>query len=222
MTDTLKIHHKAIAETRQYVESALAEDGSGHDWWHIHRVWRTAQKLAQLEGADALVVELSALLHDIGDWKFHNGDETVGPRMAREWLQRFDLPAGTIDSVSAIIAGISFKGAKVATPMPTIEGQVVQDADRLDAIGAVGIARAFAYGGHAGRLIHHPHQPPQPHASFAEYKKSQGHTINHFYEKLLLLKDRMHTPAGKRMAEERHRFMELYLQQFFREWNGDA
>ncbi len=211
-----------IGRTRAHVERALSGDGSGHDWWHVHRVWSLAKTLADAEGAGRTVVELAALLHDIGDWKFHGGDETVGPARAAEWLTGAGADPQTVSDVVEIVSGISFKGAGVPTPMRTLEGQVVQDADRLDAIGAMGIARAFAYGGHANRLIYDPGQPPVMHQSFEQYKKSGGHTINHFYEKLLLLKDRMNTAAGKKIAGERHRFMEIYLERFFKEWNGES
>ncbi|MBI4385140.1 MAG: HD domain-containing protein [Nitrospinae bacterium] len=211
-----------IDKTRAHVESALSDDGSGHDWWHVHRVWSLAKALADAEGAARTVVELAALLHDIGDWKFHGGDETVGPARAAEWLTSAGADPQTVSAVVEIVSGISFKGAGVPTPMRTLEGRVVQDADRLDAMGAMGIARAFAYGGHADRLIYHPGQPPVMHQSFEQYKKNDGHTINHFYEKLLLLKDRMNTAAGKKIAEERHRFMEIYLERFFKEWNGES
>ncbi len=213
---------RIIEETRQHVETLFADDGSGHDWWHIYRVWTVAGKLGEAEGADRTVVELGALLHDIADWKFHDGDDTVGPKKARQWLERQGADAKTIGHVCDIVATISYKGAGVSTPMQTLEGKVVQDADRLDAIGAQGIARTFAYGGNKNRLIYHPNQKPVMHQSFEAYKKNDGHTINHFYEKLLLLKDRMNTEAGKKMAEERHRFMEQFLDQFFREWRGES
>jgi uncharacterized protein len=211
-----------IEQTRQYVEVQLADDGSGHDWWHIYRVWMLAIKLAEAEGADRTVTELSALLHDIADWKFHNGDDTIGPQKARQRLENLGVHSDIIDPVCEIVSTISFKGAGVATPMRTLAGKVVQDADWLDAIGAQGIARTFAYGGNKNRLIYHPDQKPVLHQSFADYKKNDGHTINHFYEKLLLLKDRMNTETGKKIAEERHRFMEQFLDRFFREWDGEA
>jgi uncharacterized protein len=213
---------RIIEETRRHVETLFADDGSGHDWWHIYRVWNVAGKLGEAEGADRTVVELGALLHDIADWKFHDGDDTVGPKKARKWLESQGADADTIDHVCDIVATISYKGAGVSTPMQTLEGKVVQDADRLDAIGAQGIARTFAYGGNKNRLIYHPDQKPVLHQSFEAYKKNDGHTINHFYEKLLLLKDRMNTEAGKKMAEERHLFMEQFLDQFFREWHGES
>jgi len=209
-----------IEQTAAHVQAAMSGDGSGHDWWHIHRVWRMALRLGQHEGADLDVVQLAALLHDLGDQKFHGGDESVGPRMARDWLNRHDAPPALVEHVAEIIRDLSFKGAGVATPMRTLEGMVVQDADRLDAIGAVGIARAFAYGGHKGRLLYDPDVPPQMHASFAEYKRSSAPTINHFYEKLLLLKRLMNTAAARQVAEARHRFMETYLDQFYAEWDA--
>ena len=212
---------RIIEETRKHVKALFAYYGSGHYWWHIYRVWTVAGKLGETEGADRTVVELGALLHDIADWKFHDGDNTIGPKKARQWLESQGADANTIGHVCDIVATISYKGAGVSTPMQTLEGKVVQDADRLDAIGAQGIARTFAYGGNKNRLIYHPDQKPVLHQSFEAYKKNDGHTINHFYEKLLLLKDRMNTEAGRKMAEERHRFMEQFLDQFFREWHGE-
>ena len=211
-----------INNTCQFVENKLAGEGSGHDWWHIYRVWNLAKKLAEEEGANLLIVELSALLHDIADWKFHDGDDTKGPQMAEQFLSVNHVDRDVIDSVIEIIATISYKGAGVSTPMKTLEGKVVQDADRLDAIGAMGIARTFAYGGHKNRLMYHPDEKPVMHQSFAEYKKNTGHTINHFYEKLLLLKDRMNTASAKKMAERRHQFMQAFLDQFYEEWDGKA
>ncbi|MBC8287969.1 MAG: HD domain-containing protein [Nitrospinae bacterium] len=211
-----------INKTCQFVEQQLAGDGSGHDWWHIHRVWNLAKNIAEQEGANLLIVELSALLHDIADWKFHDGDESKGPQMAEHFLIENQVDRDVIDPVIEIIATLSYKGAGVATPMKTLEGKVVQDADRLDAIGAMGIARTFAYGGHKNRLMYHPDEKPVLHQSFADYKKNTGHTINHFYEKLLLLKDRMNTASAKQMAEGRHQFMQTYLDQFYEEWDGKA
>ena len=213
---------KLILKTRLYVKKELANDGSGHDWWHIYRVWSLAKKMAQTENADLTIVELSALLHDIADWKFNSGDESAGPEKAAKWLSQNEASQKLIDAVCEIISTLSYKGAGVATPMRTIEGKVVQDADRLDAIGAMGIARTFAYGGNKNRLIYHPEEPPVMHQDFEEYKKNKGHTINHFYEKLLLLKDRMNTQSARKIAEKRHLFMEDYLNRFFKEWNGDA
>jgi uncharacterized protein len=202
------------------VATTLSGEGSGHDWWHVYRVWRMARRIGRAEGADLLVVELAALLHDIADWKSHGGDSTVGPKMAREWLVSLGLDQAVIEHICQIVADISFKGAGVEQPVLSLEGKVVQDADRLDAMGAIGIARAFAYGGAKGRLIYDPDMKPIQHRTAEAFLKSDGTTINHFYEKLLLLKDRMNTTTGRAMAEERHQFMEEYLRQFFEEWEG--
>ena len=208
-----------LSKTASFVKQKLAGEGTGHDWWHIVRVRNNAVKIGKEEGADLFIVELGALLHDIADWKFHGGDETAGPDTARAWLTQLNVDEKTITHVCDIIKHISFKGAGVATNMKTKEGQCVQDADRLDAMGAIGIARAFAYGGHKGRELHNPHIPPEKHDSFEQYKKSSGPTLNHFYEKLFLLKELMNTPAGKRIAEERHAFMEEYVARFLEEWH---
>ena len=210
-----------IEKTSLYVQKELADDGSGHDWWHVYRVWSIAKKIAQKESADQTTVELAALLHDIADWKFNNGDESAGPKQAADWLNNNGAPLKLVNEVREIISTLSYKGANVATPMRTIEGKVVQDADRLDAIGAVGIARTFAYGGNKNRLMYHPDEAPVMHESFENYKKNKSHTINHFYEKLLLLKDRMNTQSAKNIAEQRHIFMESYLDRFYKEWDGD-
>ena len=209
-----------IAQTAAHIRQQFAADSSGHDWWHVYRVWQTARTIGQQEGADLDIVQLGALLHDIADWKFHDGDDSAGPDAARQWLHDLHVAPALIDAVVGIVAHISYKGAGVPDAMPTLEGRVVQDADRLDAMGAVGIGRAFAYGGVRGRLMYDPDAPPQLHESFAAYKASTGSTINHFYEKLLLLRDRMHTATGRRLAEQRHVFMEAYLAQFFAEWDG--
>ncbi len=202
------------------VRHRLSGDSS-HDWWHVFRVWNLAKRIGGEEKVEnMLVVELGALLHDIADWKFHDGDETVGPRVAQDMLEARGADAETIDAVCDIIATISYKGAGVATPMKTREGEVVQDADRLDAIGAIGIARTFAYGGAKGRAMYDPSVPPTLHQDKASYHNDNGHTINHFYEKLLLVKDRLNTVTAKRIAEDRHRFMEMYLDQFYQEWDG--
>ncbi len=210
-----------IAETAAYVRNLLAGDSSGHDWHHIERVRATALAIAREEGADPLVVELAALLHDVADWKFAGGDHEAAPRAARLWLAEREVPGAVVDHVCEIIGGLSFKGAGVPTPMRTLEGRIVQDADRLDALGAVGIARTFAYGGHKGQAMHDPELPPRLHDSFEAYKTNVGTSINHFYEKLLLLKDRMNTPTGKRLADERHLYMERFLDQFLAEWRGE-
>ncbi len=218
--------NRLIEATAAHVQAAMRGEGSGHDWWHVWRVWNTAKRIAGAEAAagaelDSEVVELAALLHDLGDHKFHGGDTSVAPRMAREWLRRQHTDAETIERVAEIVATLSFKGAGVATPMTTLEGMIVQDADRLDAIGAVGIARTFAYGGHKGRELYNPEIPPHQHDDFAAYSGSAAPSINHFYEKLLLLKDRMNTRYAKQLAEQRHLFLEQFLDQFFAEWNGD-
>lgn len=209
-----------IRLTVAHVKSTLSTNDPGHDWYHVERVWNMARLIGEREGADLCVVELAALLHDIADWKFYGGDETAGPREARRWLESIGVGESTIAHICKIIEDISFKGAGVTSVMESLEGKVVQDSDRLDAIGAIGIARAFAYGGHKKRELHNPSIQPQLHASFEHYKNSTGPTINHFYEKLLLLKGRMNTETGKRIAEERHRYMEEYLARFLAEWDG--
>jgi uncharacterized protein len=209
-----------LRRTADHVKAALSDEGSGHDWWHVHRVWKMTQRIGQAEGADLLVVELAALLHDIADWKSCGGDCMVGPKTASKWLTSLDLDASVIDQICHIVANISFKGAGVEQPMLSLEGRVVQDADRLDAMGAIGIARAFAYGGAKGRLIHEPEVKPTEHCTAEAYLQSGGTTINHFYEKLLLLKDRMNTATGKTIAEQRHQVMEDFLRRFYEEWEG--
>ena len=209
-----------VAKTQAYVRERLAGESSGHDWWHVHRVWRTAMAIGSEEGVDLFIVQLAALLHDIADAKFHAGDEEVGPGVAVDWLRSNDVDEPTITQVAGIIRDLSFKGAGVPTPMPTREGMVVQDADRLDALGAIGIARAFAYGGFRGRVLYDPDSPPVLHATVEAYRSHQGSTLNHFFEKLLLLKDRMHTESARRIASERHQFMEDFLRQFLAEWDG--
>lgn len=208
-----------LFKTSEFVQSRMKGD-SGHDWWHILRVRNTALALGKEEKADLFVVELAALLHDIADHKFHGGNETLGPEIAREWLLSINVDQTITTHVCQIIKNVSFKGAGVETNMTTIEGKVVQDADRLDAIGAIGIARAFSYGGYRNRELYNPDVPPTMHSSFEAYKKDEGHTINHFYEKLFLLKDRMNTDSGKKLAEKRHLFMEAYVSRFLMEWNG--
>ena len=203
------------------IESRFAGEGSGHDWHHIRRVWRLTQALAREEGADVEVAELGALVHDIADWKFHGGDESVGPREAERLLREENAPEALIAPVVDIVATISFKGAGVATPMRSLEGACVQDADRLDALGAIGIARCFAYGGHAGRLLHDPAVPPVLHATAQAYKSAKGTSLNHFHEKLFLLKDRMNTASGRRLAEARHAYMADFVARFLQEWESD-
>jgi uncharacterized protein len=209
-----------INNTVQFVKQELQNAEGGHDWFHIERVWKNAKLIAQSEDVDLEIVELGALLHDIADSKFNDGDETVGPKKALDFLISQDADYRIIDHVIAIIENVSFKGGKVARTFNSIELDIVQDADRLDAIGAIGIARTFNYGGFKHRAMYNPEIEPALDMTKEEYKKSTAPTINHFYEKLLLLKDTMNTVTGKKVAEQRHQFMETYLEQFYNEWNG--
>ncbi len=209
-----------IEATCRYVKETLAGAEAGHDWWHTYRVWQNAKHIGKEENVDMQVVELAALLHDIADAKFYNGDETIGPAMAGRFLKRLGVGAGVIEQVVNIIRHMSFKNSFEANIWTSPEMKVLQDADRLDAIGAIGIARAFSYGGFRGSAFYDPAIPPNLNMDKETYKKSNAPTINHFYEKLLLLKDGMHTQTGRQMAEERHRFMESYLQQFYKEWEA--
>ena len=210
-----------IESTINFVKDELANAEGGHDWWHIYRVWKTAIHIAEHEEVDIFIVELGALLHDIADSKFHDGDEDIGPKKAVEFLKSLEVEENTITHVENIIKHVSFKGGNQAQAFRSAELDVIQDADRLDAIGAIGIARAFNYGGHKNRAMYNPDIPMNLSMSREEYKKSTAPTINHFYEKLLLLKDRMNTKTGKELAANRHLFMEQYLQQFYNEWEGD-
>jgi len=209
-----------ISETIDFVKQQLAGAEGGHDWFHIERVYKNALLMAQSETCDEMVVKLGALLHDIADSKFHDGDETVGPKMARKFLESQNVDQETIVHVINIIENISFKGGNFEKKFHSKELEIVQDADRLDAIGAIGIARTFNYGGFKNRPLYNPDIAPNLHMSKEEYKSSEAPTINHFYEKLLLLKDKMNTGTGKRIAAERHRYMEQFLSQFYAEWNG--
>lgn len=210
-----------IQKTADYIKGEFLDDSSGHDWWHIYRVWKNAITLCEHEAerADSFIVQLAALLHDLDDWKFNDSGDSA-PLRAKAWLDSFSLDPSITEAVCRIISHISFKGAKVTNKMDSLEGFIVQDADRLDAIGAIGIARAFAYGGYKNRPLYEPETSPQMHASFEEYKNSKSATINHFYEKLLLLKDMMNTNTAKRIAEQRHAYMEQFLRQFMDEWEG--
>lgn len=213
---------EVVTRTVDFIKAKFLNEGSGHDWSHIQRVWHTSRALAaQTPAANLFVTELGALLHDVADWKFHAGNEEAGPRAAREWLTSLAVEETVVQRVEAIIREISFKGIGVPTPMSTPEGELVQDADRLDAIGAIGVARAFAYGGHKGRPLHNPAVAPVAHDSFESYKQNTAPTINHFYEKLLHLQERLHTPAARVVAQRRHQFMEEFLAQFLREWEGE-
>lgn len=211
---------EVVNKTAEYIKEKLLGEGSGHDWWHIYRVWRNAINISKNEKVDLFTVELAALLHDIADWKFNDGNEDIGPQLAREWLEKMSVDEKVISHVCDIIKNISFKGAGVENKINTIEGMVVQDADRLDAIGAIGIARTFAYGGNKNREMYNPEIKPGFHKTFEEYKKNNSTTVNHFYEKLLLLKDLMNTNTARDIAEQRHKFMEDFLKQFFEEWEG--
>ncbi|MDA9555509.1 HD domain-containing protein [Pelobium sp.] len=210
-----------IETTINFVKQELQHAEAGHDWWHIERVWKSAKAIAQEEKVNLEVVEFAALLHDIADAKFHNGDEEIGPQKAGEFLNSINVAEEVALHVQNIIRNMSFKSSLGEVKFSSPEMLVVQDADRLDAIGAIGIARAFTYGGFKNRELYNPAVPPQVNQSKEEYKNSTAPTINHFYEKLLLLKDKMNTPTGKRLAQERHDFMEEYLEQFYGEWNGD-
>ena len=210
-----------IKRTKKFVKEKLSGGDSGHDWWHVYRVWQMAKEIGKKEKTDLFVVELGALLHDIADWKFQKKRETsIGAMVAKEWLESLEVNPGIVAHVTKIVAGVSFKGAGEKDKLKTIEGKVVQDADRLDAMGAIGIARSFAYGGRGGIPLYDPKIKPKENLPFSEYKKGSPTTLNHFYEKLLLLKDRMHTKTGKRLAHKRHQFMKAYLNQFFEEWEG--
>ncbi|MGV3760869.1 HD domain-containing protein [Parapedobacter sp.] len=211
-----------IDKTADFVRQQLAQAEAGHDWWHILRVWNQVKLLLQQEQADRLVCELAALLHDIADSKFHDGDETIGPRIAGEFLTSIRVEPRVVAHVQQIITNLSYKTNLGAVSFHSRELEIVQDADRLDAIGAIGIARAFHYGGFKNRALYNPAILPNPDQGKEAYKNSTAPTINHFYEKLLLLKDKMNTPTAKRIAEERHRFMEQYLEQFYKEWGTTA
>lgn len=209
-----------IQQTITYVKQELQNAEGGHDWWHIERVWKLSKQIAQTENVDMQIVELGALLHDIADSKFNNGDEEIGPQKACTFLESQKVDEKVINHVIQIIKNISFKGGKTKSTFASKELDVVQDADRLDALGAIGIARTFNYGGFKNREIYNPTIPPNLQMSKEEYKNSTAPSINHFYEKLLLLKDRMNTQTGKAMAEQRHTFMQKYLEQFYKEWDG--
>jgi uncharacterized protein len=211
---------KIIQLTEDFVKETLNEAEGGHDWWHVYRVRKLAIRIGEEENADLFVVQLAALLHDIADPKFNDGDEEIGPRLAREFLNRLEVAQEITDHVDAIIRNISFHKTFEHQNFNSLELQVVQDADRLDAIGAIGIARTFNYGGHKNFPLYDPDIKPETHQNKESYKKSQAPTLNHFYEKLFLLKDMMNTKTGKQMAEERHRFMEVFVERFLREWDG--
>ncbi len=209
-----------IQKTVSFVQQSLQHAEGGHDWWHILRVWNNAKLIAKTEKVDLMVVELAALLHDIADSKFNNGDEETGPKTAGDFLKSIGVDAGTVVQVQQIIRHLSFKSSFGGVVFSSEEMKVVQDADRLDAIGAIGIARAFNYGGFKNREMYNPEVKPDFNLTKEAYKNSTAPTINHFYEKLLLLKDRMNTETAQKIALQRHRFMEQYLEQFKAEWTG--
>ena len=213
---------KIIENTIVFVQETLKDAEGGHDWFHILRVLNNSKLIAATEEVDLLTVKLGALLHDIADSKFHNGDETIGPKAARAFLSTQGVAEEVIVHVVNIIENISFKGGNTNQSFHSRELAVVQDADRLDALGAIGIARTFNYGGFKGRGLYDPEIQPDLKMSKEEYKASTAPTINHFYEKLLLLKDRMNTETGKAIAEERHLYMKQFLDQFYAEWNGEV
>lgn len=211
---------KIIDKVKVFVKQEMLKGDSGHDWSHVLRVNNTAKKIAKKENANLFIVELSALFHDIADSKFTNGDETIAPKKVKEFLGSLKVDAEIIDKVNYIVNHISFK--KEQPIEKSIELKVVQDADRLDAMGAIGVARAFSYGGYKNRLMYDPKEKPNLNQTKEQYVKAEGTTINHFYEKLLLLKDLMNTKEGKKLAEKRHKFLEKYLVQFFKEWEGKS
>jgi uncharacterized protein len=209
-----------IDNTILFVKQQLENAEGGHDWFHIERVYKNALLIAKEEDCNLTVVKLAALLHDIADSKFHGGDESVGPKTARTFLESENVSEDVITHVIAIIENISFKGGNFEKKFNSKELEIVQDADRLDAIGAIGIARTFNYGGFKNRALYNPEIAPNLTMTKDEYKNNEAPTINHFYEKLLLLKDKMNTTTGKQIAQDRHRYMEDFLEQFYAEWEG--
>jgi len=214
------VQQNIIDAVAAHVKQQFSGEASGHDWWHIARVTEVAKRIADEEHADQFVVQLGALLHDIADFKFHNNDLTAGPKAARALLSELDVEKPIIDQVCHIVENVSYKGAAVKSTMESLEGKIVQDADRLDALGAIGIARVFAFGGAAGRVLHDPAYEPQLHQTFEAYSSADNPSIGHFHEKLLLLRDRMNTKTGRRIAQNRHSIMEQFLKDFYREWDG--
>lgn len=211
-----------VAQCAAFVRQELSDAEKGHDWWHAERVWKNARLIAASEPVDLLVVELASLLHDIADPKFHDGNEEIGPQRAEAFLRSMEVDPDKIGHIIGIIRNISFAGGNREVAFTSPEMLVVQDADRLDAIGAIGIARAFHYGGFRNRLLYHPDIRPRTGMSKEEYRKYEGPTLNHFYEKLFLLKDRMNTATGRALAGQRHTFMEEFVGRFISEWHGDC
>jgi uncharacterized protein len=210
---------EALKKTEIFISTHFKNEGSGHDWFHVDRVRKMAVSIGTSEGCDLFIVEMAALLHDLDDWKLNVSKSELNSK-AENWLNQLAIDPDVSSFILRIIAEVSYKGAGTDTPVSSVEASVVQDADRLDAIGAIGIARTFAFGGHKNRLIYDPYVPPVMHVDFGEYQNSSAPTINHFYEKLLLLKDRMNTETAKKIAERRHEFMENYLAQFYDEWDA--
>lgn len=209
---------KIIQKVKDYVKKVLRNEPTGHDWWHSWRVWKMSKEIAKKEGGDLFTIELAALLHDIADWKFYDGNTKISSEKSKTLLRKLRVNDKSIKHICHIIDNVSFKGARVKNKIKTKEGMIVQDADRLDVIGAIGIARTFAYGGFKEREIYNPAIKPKLHRSFKEYKDSKSTSINHFYEKLLLLKDRLNTKTARKIAQKRHEFLVSYLRQFLKEW----
>ncbi len=206
----------------RFVKETFKDASTGHDWWHTYRVWMVAKTITKEEKADLFIVELGALLHDIADFKFNNGNDKASSKVTKKLLEGLEVELDVIEKVMHIVDNVSFKGAGVKNKINSLEGKIVQDADRLDALGAIGIARVFAYGGYVKSELYNPEIKPTLHQCFEDYKNSNSSSINHFYEKILLLKDMMNTKVGKKMAKKRHIFLEEYLKEFFNEWNGKA
>lgn len=214
-------NQQLIEETADFMKNKFAAEATGHDWWHLYRVWQLSKHIASKEkGADMLVVELAALMHDIADHKFNGGDTKVGATKAGNWLRKIGADEKTTEHVQEIVRNISFKSAKIKADLKTLEGQIVHDADKLDAMGAIGIARVFAFGGAHDRLIYSPEIKLIEDYTYEKTNPSNSTAVHHFYEKLLLLKDRMFTATGKQMAVHRHEYMEQYLKEFYAEWDG--
>jgi len=216
----MQTEQQILSSTVKYVKDRMQQDSTGHGWWHVYRVWKVALKIAEEEkdpSLDLFIIQLAALLHDVDDWKVRQPGANEDTN-ARALLLKAGADKGTIRKVCGIVRNVSFKGADVKDTIMSQEGKIVQDADRLDAIGAIGIARAFAYGGHKGKPIYDPEIQPKRHETFAAYRESNSTTINHFYEKLLLIKERMNTETGKKLAAERDRYIRAYLERFLKEW----
>lgn len=209
-----------LIEISDFVKEKQTGEESGHDWWHTYRVVKLTRYLAEEEGADLFISELGALLHDIADWKFMGGNDKASSKVAIELLNKYNVDQKTIDHVCHIVDNVSYKGQAHKNGINTIEGMVVQDADRLDALGAIGVARTFAFGGSDGRELYNPEKKPSENMSFEEYKNNKSSSINHFYEKLLLIKDRLNTESAQRIAAERHQFMLDFLDEFYKEWDN--